>query len=404
MKIAIFTDTFPPEVNGVANTVERQARTLCEQGHEVRVFTVSHFRAGELRRRLDAPYAIEIIPSIRVPIYMGIYVTVPIGWTLRAMRRFHPDVIHTHTPFSVGWEAVIASRMLRIPLVGTHHTFFNHYLDHIHLGYAWAQALSWRVTVGYYNCCTIVTSPTRALADEMRRHALKKMIITLPNPIDTTRYSPAKDAAQRREAKAAFGTSGPVLAYTGRVSYEKSIDQAIEAFARVLKVFPGAGFLVVGDGPERPALERFATELHLDSHVRFTGFLYGDEFVRALHAADAFITASKSENMPLAVLEAMASGLPVVAVRSLGLSEIVEDGSNGYLLAPDAPDAMATAVERIFNDADLRARLSARSLELGRSYSSDVIAKRLEEVYADARRLVRRPATLRRFLRHDRAV
>ena len=138
---------------------------------------------------------------------------------------------------------------------------------------------------------------------------------------------------------------------------------------------------IVGDGPGRTDLERLATRLNLGNRVRFTGFVRGERLVELLQASDIFVTASKSENMPLAILEAMAVSLPIVAVSSLGLTEIVEHGKNGYLLPPADVQGIAAHVLRLLADDDARHSFSACSLELSEKYSVPSVAARLETLY-----------------------
>jgi glycosyltransferase involved in cell wall biosynthesis len=378
MRIAFFTDTFPPEVNGVAHTAERAARMLAKHGHVVRIFTVSKSSQQELQSKAGNDYSVETLPSLGLPIYLGVRTTMPVGLALRKVSRFKPDILHSHTPFSVGWEAVWAARFLHVPLVGTHHTFFNHYLKHVHLDYAWAERLSWKLTVGYYNRCDVVVSPTRSLIDELKANGLKSPYEIVPNSVDTEIYCPAQD---QKSLRAKLNLPNRVVVHMGRLSYEKSIDQAIRAFKTVVEQEPSAMFVIVGDGPGKRDLEALVHELGLEKNVRFTGFVYGQRLVEYLQAADVFVTASKSENMPLAVLEAMAVGLPVIAVHSLGLAEMVEDEKSGYLLPPDDVPALAEHTLKLLRESGLQHTFSERSHSLGKSYSEPAIAERFDTLY-----------------------
>lgn len=386
MRIALFTDTFPPEVNGVANSVVHIAQSLSARGHTVRVYTVSKVHARELERITGGAFSVFVLPSVGLPIYLGVRVTVPLGFALRDIRKFKPDIIHSHTPFSVGREAIIAARKLHIPHVGTHHTFFNHYLRHVHLDYEWARKLSWSLTVGYYNHCDFVISPTHSLAEELKAHGLKKRCEIVRNAIDTESFRPPESGEVKRQLKQKLGVAEKSLIYMGRVSYEKSIDQLLKAVALLVPHVPDLQLLIVGDGPERARLEEHARNLGVQGHVVFKGFLFGEDLVQVLQAGDVFVTASKSENMPLAVLEAMACGLPIVTVTSLGLSEIVQDRSNGYLLSPDDPAKMAEAVSLLMRDEPLRERFAEKSREAALNYSDDAVMARLEGMYESVRR------------------
>jgi 1,2-diacylglycerol 3-alpha-glucosyltransferase len=378
MKIALYSDTFVPQVNGVAHSVEQLACALAERGHTVRVYAVST-SASELTERAAGRYTVRTIPSLPAFVYAGLRFTLPLGFSLRDVRAFKPDVIHSHTPFAAGWEAVRAARELEVPLVGTHHTFFDFYLKHVGLDYPWVRRASWRFAVAYNARCTAVVSPTQALAIELMRHGLGVSPIRIPNIIDTKRFRPPTDL-ERERAKRSYGFSGPVITYVGRLSYEKSVEQVLEAFSRLS---PDVHLLIVGDGPERARLEAQAIKLPNGEKVVFTGFLDGLELVEAFHAADICMSASKSENMPLAILEALATGLPVVAVDSLGMREILEDNGDAFLLPPDRPDLLAEKARMLLRDGELRTRFALRAREAALQYSAASVTERFVALYQD---------------------
>jgi glycosyltransferase involved in cell wall biosynthesis len=384
MRVALFTDTFFPVVNGVANTVYRSARRLSELGHSVAVCTVSHLSQPALRERVGCGITVYTLPSVNALVYKEARVMFPAGFSKRLMRDFAPDVVHTHGPLMVGMEAIWSAQALHVPLVGTHHTFLDHYLKYVFLDYEWARNLSWRGTAWYYNHCCTVISPTRSLAEGLATHGLKTVPVIVPNPVDVEFFSPAASTAVKAQLKARFGIQGPALVYMGRLSYEKSIDQVLMALAFVAKSKPDCALLVIGDGPETGRLKRQARDLGLVDRVFFTGYLLGTELVEALRAGDIFVLASKSENMPLAVLEAMATGLPVVSVSSLGMKEIVVDGSNGFLLPPDRPQEMADRVVELIDDAAKRERFAGASRELSQQYSDVAAARRVAGIYERA--------------------
>ena len=384
MRIALFTDTFFPVVNGVANTVYRSARRLSEMGHEVAVCTVSHLSAQALSAQAGPGITIYTLPSVDALIYNEARVTYPGGFSKRYMREFRPDVIHTHSPLLVGMEAIWSAEALGVPLVGTHHTFFDHYLKHIFLDYTWARALSWKGTVWYYNHCDAVISPTRSLAEGLRAAGLKREPLIVPNPVDVEVFSPAPSLEAKAQLKARLNIRGAALIYMGRVSYEKSIDQVIRALARVVERKADTTLVIIGDGPGTNDLRQLAERLGVADRVVFTGYLLGTPLVEALQAGDLFLLASKSENMPLAVLEAMATGLPVVSVASLGMNEIIADGRNGFLLPPDQPDEMANRVIDLLDDAPKRECFAKASRELSLQYSHVAAATRVAGIYEDA--------------------
>lgn len=372
MRIALFSDTFPPQVNGVANTVARYATALSEMGHDVCVFTVSSQSSAELEEACDHVYQVKTFPSVPSFIYPGLRACLPFIGALRAVRAFNPDIIHTHTPFGVGWNALHAARKLNVPLVGTHHTFFDHYLKHIHIDFAWARSLVWKLTVAYYNRCRVVISPTVSLRDGLIDHSLTSPVELVPNILDTNLYAPPSTRTH---------TTHKTLVYMGRLSYEKSVDDVLRAMAHIVKRIPNTVLLLIGDGPERTRLEALTAELGISEQCIFTGFLFNGDLVHTLGQADVYLTGSKSENMPLALLEAMAVGLPIVAVRSLGLEEILVHRKNALLTAPDSPLEIADRTIELLENETLRRQYSEASRTMALVYSPETVMSRVVSLY-----------------------
>ena len=382
MKIAIFSDTFPPHVDGVANVVERLASILSSRGHKVQVVTISKKTAAKGAHQASEKYDIIRLPSVSAAfVYKGHRFTLPIGQLIFQLEKNKPDIIHTHTQFTVGWEAVQSARVLKIPIVGTNHTFYDHYLKHVRLDFNWMKKLTWKYTVGYYNRCDLVLSPSRALADVMKAQKLKKPVEIIPNPINLDFFQPPSNQTARKKFKAALGISGKSIVYMGRVSYEKNIDKALRAFALILKKKPKLKFVIVGDGQEKRRLEELANRLNIQKSTIFTGFLSGSKLVEALQANELFLTASKSENMPLSVLEAMACGLPVVAVAALGIPEIVREGENGLLARSDDPEELAKNILKLLDNEQMLAKFSKMSHRLAENYLPEKICQMHEDVY-----------------------
>jgi len=381
MRIAIFSDTFPPQVNGVAHTAYLSAKNLVEAGHEVAVFTVSKKLKGRPDINLKNLQVFRL-PSVPAIAYPGERFTLPIGITLRKVRKFKPDIIHVHTPFSVGWEAVLISKILKIPLVGTHHTFYNHYLKHIKLDFEWMKKVSWKFTIGFYNRSNLILSPSKSLADELVREGLKCSINVLQNSINVNLFKPAENSFDKDKAKKSFGVKNRSICYMGRLSYEKSIDQIIQAFALINKKMPELNLMLIGDGPERKNLEKLAKHLKINDSVIFTGsLLYNGDLVQALQANDLFISASKSENMPLSVLEAMAVGLPMVLVKEKGLAELIEENINGAFAKTDDPADIADKITSLLSNSELLDKFSRGSRLLAMEYSNEKVTDLLIKSY-----------------------
>jgi 1,2-diacylglycerol 3-alpha-glucosyltransferase len=304
----------------------------------------------------------------------------PFGQAQREALSWKPDVVHVHTPFIIGKQGVHTARKLGVPLVGTHHTFFDHYLKHLYIDSEFTRDLSWKYLVKHYNQYDLVLSPSRALLEGMKSRGLEKETRFFPNSIPTDFFVPA-DRDEKARIRKELGINGPCLTYMGRLSYEKSIDKVIEAFALLKKQIPESLLMVIGDGPEKQKLEDLVEKLGLDKSVIFTGLLFETNLLEAFQASDVFITASKSENMPLSVIEAMSVGLPVVGVDALGIPEIVKDSQNGFIVSPDNIQAMAEKVVELFTNKELYTEYSRRSRELALQYGEVEHARALETIY-----------------------
>ena len=378
MKIAIFSDTFPPQPNGVANVAYQSAKNLASLGHKVIVFTIA-------KKTIDDSnlenLKIVRLPSLPALAYPGERLTIPLGISFPYLKKFKPDVIHVHTPFSVGLEGALAAKLFKIPLVGTHHTFYDHYLKHIKLDYDWMKKFSWKCCVGFYNFCDLVINPSKALTDALKERGLKIPAEVIRNSIDTALFQPVSNVKEKKLIKKSFGIENKSAVYMGRLSYEKSIDKVIKAFAIMLEKSPELKLMIVGDGPEKQKLENLAKELKIKDKVIFTGFLYKDELKKALQANEVFLSACKNENMPLSVAQAMAVGLPLVMVKENGLSEMIKENTNGFFCKTDNPEDMAKKALKLLSDARLLKKLGAGSRKMAIEYSDEKITKLLIEAY-----------------------
>lgn len=383
MKIAIFSDTFFPQINGVASVARITAKALADLGNKVMVFTAVHPEQTELAEE-KAGVEVVNLPSVPFPGYTGERAAMMLGFSISKMRKFKPDVIHVHTPMGVGWEAVFASTLLGIPLIGTHHTFYDHYLKYVKMDFDWAKTMSWKVTAAYYNRCDMILSPSAALIDAMRKTGLKVPAKVMPNPVDADMFKPLLDRNEKKKLKEQFGIPGLSIVYMGRIGYEKNIKGLLDAFQIVSADRPEVRLMIVGDGPDRPELEEAVRSKNLEDKVIFTGFLGDEPLVQALQANDIFVTASKSENMPISVLEALAAGLPAIGVRAKGIPEIIRDGENGLLAEPDNTEELAQKIKTLLEDEGLRERFSARSRQIALEYSAHRTAEFLEEAYKEA--------------------
>jgi glycosyltransferase involved in cell wall biosynthesis len=334
MKIALVTETYPPEVNGVAMTLDHLARGVMERGHDMEVVRPRQFKAD--KPRFEGRYSERLCTGMPLPGYDGLHfgISTP-GRLVTHWRKTRPDVVHVATEGPLGWDAIRAARTLKLPVVSSYHTNFHSYGTHYGFGTLVRTALAWLRHI--HNSTLLTFAPSDDVVATLTREKFRNVKL-LGRGVDTRLYDPAKRSDELRKSWGA-GAETPVAIYVGRVAGEKNIPLAIEAFAAMRNILPELKFVIVGDGPARKKLEGE----HPD--FIFTGVKRGEELATHYASADAFIFASVTETFGNVVTEAMASGLPVIAYNYAAPGRYVQDGASGRLVSPmgDAPTFIAAA-------------------------------------------------------------
>ncbi len=274
----------------------------------------------------------------------------------RVTEEFRPDVIHVHTIFTVGLFARSIARRLKIPFVGTNHNYIvrgnTDFYKCINAPAIIAKplaALLLPITYWFYRAVDLTICPSKIFANGMRETGHTGQLLALPNPIDSPN-APELTSDDKNAAKKRIGMGSRVLLHFGRLSFEKSVDVIIKAFGLLHAKYPDLQLFIIGDGPARGSLESLVHSEHLEDSVRFHGYIEHDELMASglLSLADVYATASATESQGLSVIEAMASGLPVIGVRGGAVPEMIGDG--GLVVAANDPPAMAEAIGRILDD------------------------------------------------------
>ena len=329
MRYAIVTDTYPPDINGVALTLQSYVRGLRARGHAVEVIRPA--RAGEPP---GADAQSLRIRGLRVPRYPGLRLALPAGQRLRTRwRAARPDAIYVATEGPLGWSALNAAQALDIPVVTALHTRFDIYMGAY--GVPWLQpaALSWMRRFHARADATLVA--TQALALELREAGIGHPVV-LSRAVDCAQFDPARRDAHLR-AQWGIDDTGLVAIHVGRIAAEKNLGLAVRAFRALQAERPDARMVFVGDGPERTALQA----AHPD--FIFSGAQRGDELGRHFASADLFLFPSRSETFGNVVLESMACGVPQVAFDHGAATEHLCDGVQGARIDGDDEDAFVTA-------------------------------------------------------------
>lgn len=385
MKIAYFTDTFLPRVDGVTYTIYEHSRLLAKRGHKVKIYAPAYPEKNK-NKKING-VTVERYTSIPLPTYKGLRISFPNIYTMyNSIKKFNPDVIHFHTPGPIGISAILLAKFLKIPLITTYHTLWSETLPPLppfNIVYKFFKMddsekdlfknAIWKISGNFFDNCDVVISPAKIIMHELLIHNHKSKILVVSNGVDTNKF----------KVKVRPKTNFKIL-YVGRLSHEKKIDVVIKAFAKVAKDLPQAKMEIVGDGPILENLKDLVKKLKLSGQVIFHGSITRERIVDYYKRCDIFATASAMEVQPLTLLEAMACRLPVVGVKRAGVAGIVKDGVNGYLVPPNNPTAMSKKIIKILDSNKLRIKLSNNSRKTAKENSLLSSIQKLEDLYKNS--------------------
>lgn len=352
MNLAIVTETFPPEINGVAMTFGHIARELGRRGHRVTVYRPH--RRDLVDQPPRAGFDEVALPGLPIPGYPLLRLGLPARSRLaRRWRQNRPDLVHVVTEGPLGASAVSAARALGLPVTSSFHTNFHTYTSAYGFAPLRRAVLGWLRRV--HNRTERTFAPTQELCDELAGLGFRDLRV-LSRGVDTAQFTPERRSAALRHDWHA-GPADPVVLHAGRLAAEKNYPLLFRCFEAMRVVEPRCRFVVVGDGPLRAELERTHPWAH------FTGFIPRQELARHYASADIYIHASLSETFGNVLTEAMASGLAVAGFDYAAARQFIRHEQNGLTVPCDQPAALITAAERLAIDLPLRQRLrtSARA-------------------------------------------
>jgi 1,2-diacylglycerol 3-alpha-glucosyltransferase len=365
-------------LGGVPTAVDAIQRDLVRLGHEVVIV------APRMTGSAPESAGVMRVPAVPAPTYPDFALPLPATPAVRRrLQALDLDVYHAHHPFLLGGTARRLAREAGRPLVFTYHTLYDKYAHYVPLPRQVTARWAIRWSAAYANSADLVIVPSEAMVHRLRAQGVHRPVAVLPTGVDLERYRPGDRQAARKAL--ALPPDDPVLLYVGRLDREKNLGFLLDSIARI--PIPALRVVLVGRGTQEGCLRQSLAARRLGGQIEFRGGTRPDALPPYYQAADLFVFASTTETQGLAVLEAMASGLPVVAVRATGVEEAVVDGVAG-LLVPEDPAAFAEAVREILSDRDLAAKLGAGGREAARRFAAPVLAGRLVEAY---RRV--RPAT-----------
>jgi glycosyltransferase involved in cell wall biosynthesis len=376
MRIAFFSETHLAEHDGVAVILDRLLKDLCRMGHEV--LLVGTHANGTNGASASSGVRIALVPSTPLPWSPDLRLAAPISrQVLRTVKQFNPDVIHIVTAYSVGLIGLRAAKALGVPAVATFHASLPDLLPYY--GFGWGSNVCWRYLRWFHRNVAFTFCPSQATADRLREHGFENVRVWSYG-VETGRFHPRHRSQATRER---HGRPDAVhLLYVGRFAPEKDLPVLFDAYRSVATVRPsGVHLVLVGDG-----VHARRTLVRAPADATTTGYLEGDDLARAYASADVFVHPSRVETQGNVVLEAMASGLPVVGMREGGVLENVRHEQNGLLCKPGNADSFAGAILRLVDDARLRRRLAANAREWAEGRPWDTSLDTLLAGYEEAAR------------------
>ncbi|WP_133127784.1 glycosyltransferase family 4 protein [Legionella nagasakiensis] len=382
MKILTVLDSYPPDLNGGAYFTHRLAKSLQARGHDVLVICPSrNLKQGYTNYEEIPLYTVRSWPVLN---YTHFRVCWPIfikRGIIKAIQQFQPDVVHLQGKFFLGGICYKACRKLNIPLIATNHFMPENFFHYTHLPSRcepWFKRYTWRIVVDMLSHVDVVTTPTQTAATLLQSVDLHKPIHVISCGVDLKKFKPGQDANKLRQRFQI--PDKPVLLYTGRLDKEKNLPIVLKAFHRARQQVD-AHFVLTGRGKEQLTLKELVKTLNMTQHVTFTGYLNDEEYPLIYGLADCFVNASTAELQSIVALEAIASGLPLIAANAVALPELVEHGVNGYLFLPNDVKNLAHYLIELLKNPEKSQSMGSESRKKAESHDICKTAEQYEQLY-----------------------
>ena len=386
MRIGIFTDTYPPFINGVSTSILMLEKALKKKGHQVFIVTVN---PDDMHYRYERDGHLIRIPGIPTGIYdyrlTGIY---PVR-IINKIKKWDLDIIHSHTEFGVGTFARIIAKQLDIPLVHTYHTMYEdyvHYITHGHFDKSSKKIVEYLTKFYCDKTASELIVPSKKTYDLFKeKYKVNKNVYIVPTGIDVERFhreNLSSDKMKSIRKKWGIIDNDFVILFVGRLAKEKNIELLIDAHAAICKKYPHAKLMIVGSGPDFEIYEKRIKKYHIEKNVILTNAIPWDDIPEYYGISNLFVTASKSETQGLTVIEAMSASLPVVCMNDESFNQVVIDGLNGKLFKNKRE--YKKQVETLINDKKQLTVMSRQARISSDSHSLKYYAEQILDVYKSA--------------------
>ena len=375
MNVAIFTNAYKPIISGVVNCIDLMRQHLIKKGHKVFLFAPEFSGYKDKDENVYRYPSINLTNKVKFPLPITIF---PIAEKIMTTEKI--DVIHCHHPFVLGEEGARWAERLKIPLFFTFHTQYEQYAHYIPLPENLVKSAAKYVVSSYTKKCSVIITPGTAIVEQLREYGITKNVVHMNNSISLDAFRNLDREKIRKKYNIAENEK--LLVYIGRMAQEKNIPFMIDCFEKIKTEIPSR-LMIIGEGPELESFVLYVKNKGLEKDIIFPGRVEYNEIPEYYAVAQAFIMTSTTEVKPLALLEAMASGLPIIAVNACGVSDTVIDGFNG-LLTGENKEEFVNAVVKVISDETLLQKMSENSINVSKEYCADNLTERLISLYNDA--------------------
>ena len=372
IKISVVTETYPPDVNGVAHTLSKIVDGLVDRGHAITLIRPRHSKDETPHQ--NQGFQEKLVKGLPIPFYKHLKMGLPSKMELIRLWSFdRPDIVHIATEGPLGWSALQAAKKLRLPVSTDFRTNFHAYSTHYKIG--WLSSAILAYLKKFHNSASLTLVPTRQLQNELSGYGFINLKI-IPRGIDTHQFNPRKRNLELRKAWGA-NEATKVLIYVGRLAAEKNLATIFDAYHSAKRIESNTKLVLVGDGPLRDEL------MAEDPEVIFSGFQKGRELAEHYASGDIFLFASQTETFGNVTLEAMASGLAVVAYPLAAAAELIQSGHNGMLAMDQGGLYFEMAVQALMNQPMLVEKIKLNAANVGENYSWESILNQTESSFLD---------------------
>ena len=373
MRIALFTDVFLPQINGVVTSTLSLAKGLADRNHKVYIIAPKFKGNREFQYKNVIVKRVYSIPAL---FYPGFKFASPFSpEILNFIKKEKIELIHFQTPMSLGIQAILISRLLKIPLVGTFHTNISNpqYLRHMRINSKLIAPISKKYIKWYYGNCNLVTCPSESIRKELKKENINSHIKVFSNGIDLSLFKPLKTKKKQKN-----------LIFVGRIAHEKNLFYLLECFKIVLKKLPETKLIIIGDGPQMNELKNKINEDNLSKNIILTGEIEHTKLIKSNFYKESytFVTASLSETQGITLMEAQANGLPSVGIDAAGSRDLIKNNYNGFLVKENKK-SFADAIIKILSDERLFIRMKKNTLKEIKNHELSAVISEWEKTYLE---------------------